>query len=228
MNGVFQYPFDFSMRGNFAFSTFLDDGTNTALLHFLQGYPRPSEQFCLLTGKSGSGKTHLLQALSQQHEQSVYLPFKLLLRHDPVLLEGLHVYPLLVIDDLETIAGNRAWEEAFFRLFNAAHAAGSQLCMAVEGDANQLPWVLADLRSRLQLAVKFTVRELGDADKSGVLLAEAARRGILLKDEVTEYLMHRSSRNLHDLMQVLDRLDTLSLSEKRRMTIPFIRERMGW
>jgi DnaA family protein len=228
MMQVFQYPFDFSMRGEFSFGTFLDHGPNAALLKFLQGFTQGKDQFCLLAGRSGCGKTHLLQALSQQHQEAVYLPLQFLAEHDPAILEGLQSYPLLVVDDLEKIAGSQPWEEAFFRLFNEAHAAGTRLCMAGQGAPEQLPWRLADLRSRLQLAVTFEVRELDEGNKRSVMLAEASRRGMQLKAEIVDYLLHRSSRNLRDLMQVLDRLDTLSLSEKRRLTIPFIRERMGW
>jgi DnaA family protein len=87
---------------------------------------------------------------------------------------------------------------------------------------------LADLRSRLQLCVSFEIVENDDAAKATIMRARAEQRGIELKDEVMQYIMLRNSRNLHDLMAILDKLDTLSLAEQRRVTIPFVREIMHW
>jgi DnaA family protein len=76
--------------------------------------------------------------------------------------------------------------------------------------------------------VQFEVHELRDEGKAQVLQREAQNRGMPLRPEVVSYLLSRNERNLHDLMTTLDTLDSLSLSEKRRMTIPFIREKMHW
>jgi DnaA family protein len=91
-----------------------------------------------------------------------------------------------------------------------------------------LPLALADLRSRLQLSVVFEVQPLDEAGRLEVLLQRAHQRGIELKDDVAAYIMARSPRGMLDLLSVLDRLDMLSLAEKRRVTIPFIRSIFAW
>lgn len=146
----------------------------------------------------------------------------------PELLESLMGSKLVVLDDLQVLAGRAEWEEALFRLFNELHAAGSYFCVAMDRPLDEAGWKLPDLHSRLKLAVRFDIHELRDEGKAVVLQREAEKRGMPLKPEVISYLLSRNDRNLHELMQTLDALDSLSLSEKRRMTIPFIREKMNW
>jgi DnaA family protein len=107
-------------------------------------------------------------------------------------------------------------------------ASGGRLCFAATDVLALLPLQLADLRSRLQLCVSYEVVENADAAKALIMRLRAEQRGIELKDEVMQYIMLRNSRNLHDLMAVLDKLDTLSLAEQRRVTIPFVKEIMSW
>jgi DnaA family protein len=228
MGGSFQLPFSFSFREELNFASFLTAPDNAALLHYLQGFGQGEDQFCFLWGAAGSGKTHLLQALCHASATAVYLPLAQLLEHGPQSLDGLDAFSFLVFDDVQLLAGQRAWEERLFQLFNAMHAQRAHICLAADRNPAALPFMLADLRSRLQLSVVFEVQPLDEAGRQQVLLQRAQQRGIELKDEVAAYIMARSPRGMLDLLAVLDRLDMLSLSEKRRVTIPFIRSIFNW
>lgn len=228
MGGSFQLPFAFSFREELDFDSFHATPANAALVHYLQGFGQGADQFCFLWGAAGAGKTHLLQALSHTSSTAVYLPLAQLLAHGPDSLAGLEAFAFLVLDDVQAVAGQRAWEEQLFQLFNALHAQGARICMAADRNPAALPLTLADLRSRLQLSVVFEVQPLDEAGRLAVLLQRARQRGIELKDEVAAYIMSRSPRGMLDLLAVLDRLDTLSLAEKRRITIPFIRGIFNW
>lgn len=228
MTSGFQLPIEFAFPGKCGFDTFIDSGQNTAALHFLKEFATGRHQFCLLWGRYGSGKSHLLRAICQGNNNAVYLPLDKMPESDPQLLHELDGFSLVVLDDLQLISGKADWEEALFILFNQLHAVGARLCVALDSPLDQCNWQLPDLHSRLKLAVQFEMHELADIEKEQVLLREARSRGMPLKPEVVAYLLSRNNRNLHELMSVLDRLDTLSLSEKRRLTIPFIREKLHW
>ena len=60
------------------------------------------------------------------------------------------------------------------------------------------------------------------------LRLRAHARGIELTDDVLAFILHRASRDMAELFEYLQRLDTISLAEKRRVTIPFIKEALGW
>ncbi len=228
MSGSFQYPFNFAIQTELLFSNFFSSRANEALLHFLQDFARSNERLCYLWGNRGSGKTHLLQALCQSSDRAVYIPLQQMMAFGPHTLDGLETLDLVVLDDLQLVAGNKAWEEKLFELFNAAQSSAGRLCFAASEPLAHLPLKLADLRSRLQLCVSYEVVENDDFDKALVMRQRADQRGIPLKEDVMQYIMLRNSRNMHDLMAVLDRLDTLSLAEQRRVTIPFVREIMNW
>jgi DnaA-homolog protein len=228
MTDSFQYPFDFAIQTELSFDNFVSSPANAALLHFLQGFAHSNERLCYLWGGMGSGKTHLLQALCQGSDRAVYIPLQQMLAHGPHTLDGLETLDMIVLDDLQVVAGQIAWEEKLFELFNAVQAAGGRLCFAATAGLALLPLQLPDLRSRLQLCVSYAVVENEDAAKALIMRARAEQRGIELKDEVMQYIMLRNSRNLHDLMAVLDKLDELSLAEQRRVTIPFVKEIMHW
>ncbi len=226
--GAFQYPFEFALRKEVLFDNFFCIPDNAPLLHFLQGFTASRERLCLLHGVPGSGKTHLLQALCHHIEHAVYLPLRQLQSYGPVTLEGLENFPLLVIDDVQVVAGDAAWEERLFALFNAVHAGTGHLCLAADKPAAQLPLQLADLRSRLQLCIPFEVRELDDAAKAVVLRQNAAQRGMELREDAAHYILLHSPRGMHALLAVLDKLDHQSLAEQRKLTLPFIKACMDW
>jgi DnaA family protein len=228
MTGSFQYPFNFVIQTELLFSNFFSSPANAPLLYFLQNFTGSSEQLCYLWGTRGSGKTHLLQALCQGSDKAVYIPLQQLLAYGPRTLDGLETLDMIVLDDLQVVAGHRAWEEKIFELFNAVQAFGGRLCFAATDVLALLPLQLADLRSRLQLCVAYEVLANDDAVKALIIKSRAEQRGMELKDDVMQYIMLRNSRNLHDLMAVLDQLDTVSLAEQRRITIPFVKEIMHW
>ena len=67
-----------------------------------------------------------------------------------------------------------------------------------------------------------------DADKLRILQFRAQRRGMKLNDESGRYILSRAPRGMSALMGVLERLDRDSIAARRPLTIPFIKERMGW
>jgi DnaA family protein len=228
MSSSFQYPFAFTFQDELTFGNFVAGASNAELLEFLPRFERGSVPFCYLWGRTGSGKTHLLQALSHASDTAVYLPLQQLQAYDASCLDGLEACDFLVFDDVQVVAGKRDWEEKLFYLFNAQQALGGKICMSASAAPLALPLQLADLKSRLQLALVYEVKPLDETDKQTALIQRAALRGIELKAEVATYLLSRSPRGMQELLAVLARLDTLSLAEKRRITIPFVKDIFHW
>lgn len=179
-------------------------------------------------GAPGTGKSHLLQAaIRRVHENgrpAMYLPLREVRAHGAVLLEGLESMGALALDDLDAVAGDRAWEEALFGLYNRCQAGGGRWLFSSRLAPAATPFVLRDLQSRLTAALLFQLEELADDDKQRVLQATARVRGIELSPQVAGFLIRRLPRNLHDLIAALELLDRESLREGRPLTVPFVRE----
>jgi DnaA family protein len=87
---------------------------------------------------------------------------------------------------------------------------------------------LGDLQSRLQSGLMLQIKDLNDSEKISLLQLRAENRGMKLPDAVAEFILLRADRSIVGLMRVLDKLDTRSLQEKRSLTVPLVKECMGW
>ena len=227
MASLNQLALDFPVEDALSFDTFVVEPWNGELVTTLAKLAE-AEQFYYLWGQPGSGKTHLLQALCNDCESSVYVPLKKLGEHGPQVLEGLEQIDLVCVDDLDCLSGQVAWQEGLFRLFNDIREQGGRLITSACQTPRQLPVELQDLRSRLSWGTIYQLHGLSDAGKAEALRIRAALRGIEMSPEILNYILLRSNRDMQALLHVLETLDQLSLVEKRKVTIPFIRQIMQW
>lgn len=223
-----QLPLSFSWRHGIRLDDFVA-GDHAALVHSLRDCAAgQGEQFVYVWGGAGAGKSHLLQATCQAAAERgvavAYLPLAELATYGPDILEGLEALALVCVDDLQLIAGRREWEEALFHFYNRLRDTQTTLVVAGDSSPAALPVALADLRSRLAWGPVFKLSELSDAEKIAALQRRAGLRGLELPDEVAQFLIRRSPRDMASLFALLDRLDRESLAQQRRLTIPFVRQ----
>lgn len=178
-----------------------------------------------LWGASGTGKTHLLQAVcADAGNTAAYFPLARASALPPEALAGFERTRVLCVDDVDAVAGDLAWETALFRLFNEAAELRTRLIFAAAAPPRQADWCLEDWRSRASACVVYQLRELDDAGRVEALRLRATQRGLQLPHETSDYLLRRMPRDLRSLFDILDHLDEESLVAQRRLTIPFIRD----
>jgi DnaA family protein len=217
-----QLPLPVQLRADAVFASF-HAGMNTELLAALKARtPAP----LWLWGAAGTGRTHLLQAACADAGAvgAAYFPLRSEPRLPPAALAGLASRSLVCIDDVDLAAGDRAWEDGLFALFNDATEHGTRLVFAASASPAALSWGLADWRSRAAACIVYQVRELDDAGRIEALRLRAQQRGLQLPADTADYLLRRMPRDLNSLLGVLDDLDVASLAAQRRLTVPFIRD----
>ncbi|MFN2330008.1 MAG: DnaA ATPase domain-containing protein, partial [Chromatocurvus sp.] len=143
------------------------------------------------------------------------------------VLEGLEQYPLVAIDDVQAIAGQTAWEEALFHLYNRLRDAGGRLLSAASLAPEQLALHLPDLRSRLAWGALYALRPADDVTRGQILMVRAQASGLELPEETAQFLLRRYPRDLPALIDLLGRLDQAALVSQRRLTVPFVRSVLG-
>lgn len=227
-----QLPLGVGLRDDATFANFLS-GPNASLVdHLVHQLDSGGEPFLYLWGKPGVGRSHLLQAAchaaSDQDRRALYLPLEELGHFPPLMLEEVERLDLVAIDDLERVVGRKRWEEALFHAFNRLRDAGKRLVIAAEAAPRQLPVRLPDLASRLTWGMTFQVQGLDDEQRLAALTLRARVRGMQLPDEVARYILHRGPRRLGELFEALEALDRASLSAQRKLTIPFVKQALGW
>ncbi len=206
-----------------------DDGQVLALLAAQRDGSGEAQLY--LSGPPHSGRSHLLMgqctAAREAGLMPVYLPAAEHAQLAPEMLEGLERFDLIAIDDVDTLAGLADWEQALFALYNRARDRGCRLLFSASAAAACAGFTLPDLRTRLGWGLNYRLKPLDDAQREQLLRQLAARRGLDLPPEVARYLLSRYSRDTGELNALIERLDRESLAEQRRLSIPFVRERLS-
>ena len=122
------------------------------------------------------------------------------------------------------MAGLPDWERCLFSLWQRATERNATLLFAARENPAQVPFGLADLKSRLASSAVFAVRELNDDEQVEALNLRAELRGFELPPETARYLQRRFPRDMRTLCEVLDTLDDAAFAAQRRITVPFIRD----
>jgi DnaA family protein len=73
----------------------------------------------------------------------------------------------------------------------------------------------------------YQLQSLDDNQKHAALQFQAAKRGMELPDEVADFLLRHSARDMHSLSGLLTQLERASMAAQRRLTIPFARQVLG-
>ncbi len=197
-------------------------GPNDAALAHLQlwaGSPTRSPVPTYLWGIPGSGKTHLLKAVTHAlREQGAAIGWMDASMAEPpefderwavVLMDEVHLYTAVQ-------------QHAAFNWFVNAQTLQRGVLAAGELPPADLR-LREDLRTRLGWGHVFQLQVLTEPERRAVLRQAADARGIFLADEVMDFILTRFSRDLGYLMQLLDQLDGYALQTKRAITIPLIR-----
>jgi DnaA family protein len=229
-----QLALNVSLQDSLSFDNFFVTDQSIQALSFLKSWLSGERFQCAaLWGGSGSGRSHLLQAAvseaDRQGYSALYLPCKDILTLDPLaLLQGLENASLIALDDVDALAGNMAWEHALFGLYNALFESCGRMLVSSSTAATEIPFVTADVRSRLAWGVTFKLPSLSDQDKLNAMQMRSMARGMQMPDDVARYILSRSSRDFSQLLHVLDSLDSATIEAQRKLTIPFVRQVCGW
>jgi DnaA-homolog protein len=216
-------------KAKFLLASYLDDLQETALI---------------LSGPSGVGKSHLLSAATAYSErkgahQSCYFSLAELNAFDlpendlKVLFGSFEPYTMLALDHVDEWLLNdpetRSFKElCLFNLFNHYKMSQKVLVLSFQASLDQLDFVLPDLLSRLRSGLFIKLSAYTDAEKELILQHVAIKKGFSLEDGVSAYIIKRSGRDLSHLIKLLDVLDKASLTEQRKLTIPFVKKVLDW
>jgi DnaA family protein len=220
-----------NLRDGFRFDSYYADETseNFETCRVLESFVDSEEQQQnILWGESYSGKTHLLQACCTKEAENnrpvSYLPLTILKTYGSEVLVGLSQSQLLVVDDVDSVIGDKTWETALFNLINQTRDNKQRLLLSSQQNPRRLDCLLPDLASRLIWGGSYQLHALSDDEKPKALKARAEQRGFELNDRVLEYLFRHYPRDIESMMEILNKLDEESLRQKNVITVPFVKQ----
>jgi len=216
-----QIPLAIGPEAARTFENFLPGPNAAALAHLQMLVPGAPPVY--LWGPPGSGKSHLLHAVVERAQQqgASIAWFEAAV---PAPWQAPEHCDWIALDDCQAL--DAAQQQAAFGLFVDAGAQGAVVLAAGSVPPVDLD-VREDLRTRLGWGHVFALQPLAEPEVRSALRREADRRGTFLTDEVMDYLLTRFARDLKHLMAQLDRLDEFSLSTKRAITVPLLKQMLA-
>lgn len=213
------------LQDHAVFESFLPVGNESLVAFLRETAERGDGPGGWIWGAQSTGKTHLLQAVCERAgDRAQFLPLKELADAGPEILDGLASRHFVCLDDVDSLSGDDDWEVGLFQLVNALTDAGHVLICSASAAPREAGFRLPDLASRFSRLPSFHLKPLVDAQRMAALQLRARHRGIDLPDDTASYLLTRSQRDMASLYALLDKLDSESLREQRKLTIPFVKK----
>ena len=182
-------------------------------------------------GPEGSGRTHLLEAMTHAAE-SAGLEHIALYPTEPTAWVRLEekisslaqsdLPSVITVDDVDRL--DERLVGALFRILNHVQASKAIHVFMAGSDAPANLKLREDLRTRLGWGLIFQTQVLADDEKIQALEQAAKARGLVLSPDVLPWLLNRFYRDMPNLMALIDALDAYSLETKRAVTLPLVRE----
>jgi DnaA family protein len=165
----------------------------------LRDGPAPPNRFVYVWGPSGSGKSHLAAALRTQAPSG-----------------------LVIVDDCQDLDDNE--QERLFHRFNAIAQDPGQALVTFGDQPPPRLSLMPDLASRLGWGIVFGLEPLGDDDLLAAMRRVGQERGLPIGEEVFDYLLRHTRRDMASLKTILDSLDRLSLERQRPVSLSLLRD----
>jgi chromosomal replication initiator protein len=174
-----------------------------------------------LYGGVGLGKTHLMHAIawhiSQRQPDRIVLymsaekfmyQFIRALRYKTIMdfKEQFRSVDVLMIDDIQFIAGKDATQEEFFHTFNALVDANRQIVISADKSPSDLDGMEERLKSRLGCGLVADIHPADYELRLGILQSKAEQLGIDMPPKVLEFLAHKITSNVRELEGALNRI----------------------
>jgi len=153
-------------------------------------------------GGVGLGKTHLIQAVGNgilaNHPDAkiVYVSTETFVNEflDSIrfkkqgFADRYRSADVLIVDDIQFIAGKEKTQEEFFHTFNALHQANKQIILTSDKPPKAIPTLEERLRSRFEWGMAIDIQPPDFETRQAILQTKASNQGVILPDDVVEFL----------------------------------------
>ncbi|HEY4238458.1 MAG TPA: chromosomal replication initiator protein DnaA [Kofleriaceae bacterium] len=235
-----------TLNPRYTFDTFVAGPSNQLAFAASQAaassYP-PKYNPVFLCGGVGLGKTHLLHSIGHQQlanrpgARIVYLSSERFMNEyvQAIRTGRMHEFrrnyregiDVLLIDDVQFLAGKESTQDEFFHTFNALHENHKQIVLT----ADRKPHEISDIADRLR--TRFAWGLLADIEppelevRIAILRKKAAVEAVELPDDVALYIASNIKSNVRELEGALIRLSAYASLSKRRIDLEFAQETLG-
>lgn len=220
------------LNPKYTFESFIVGGSNELAYSACMAVARdPGTKYnpLFLYGGVGLGKTHLIQAVGNEvlrknpGSRILYISSETFvnefLDHIRFKKKGFadryRNTDVLIVDDMQFIAGKEKTQEEFFHTFNALHQANKQIIISSDKPPKAIPTLEERLRSRFEWGMAIDIQSPDFETRCAILQTKAQQTGVSLPRDTVEYIATTVQTNIRELEGALNQL--LALCEMRGM-----------
>ncbi len=216
------FTYDFNLNSNYTFETFIEGDCNrlarSAGFAVAQRPGITSFNPLMVYGGVGLGKTHLAQAIGNeilQHisdKEVIYVPAEKFTQQfiESVKINKIQEFQnfynrcdILILDDVQFLAGREKTQEIFFHVFNHLHQSGKQIIMTSDCPPKDLKGMEERLLSRFKWGLTADLQQPDFETRIAIIHKKMQSDGINIPEKVIEYLAYSVDTNVRELEGVL-------------------------
>jgi len=230
-DGPIVTPSELNVR--FKFSSFVV-GHNSQFAHAaakaVAEAPGDSYNPLFLYGGVGLGKTHLMHAIGHEvhdrfpRKRVVYLTSEqftnevissIATARMGEFRNKYRTVDVLLIDDVQFLAGKDRTKEEFFHTFNALHEINKQIVISSDRPPKEIPTLEDRLRSRFEWGLIADIQSPDFETRLAILHSKLGINGSLVPEEVLSFIAHKVQRNIRELEGALTRVQAFAAVHQR-------------
>jgi chromosomal replication initiator protein len=226
----------------YSFDTFIVGSSNQfahAACRAVAEAPSRSYNPLYIYGGVGLGKTHLMHAIGHYvvtHLKNLKLTYisserfmnEMInaVRYDRILdfRERYRSVDVLLVDDVQFLAGKEGTQTEFFHTFNALYDSQKQIVISSDCPPHEIPQLEERLRSRFEWGLIADIQAPDLETKTAILKRKAETEGVPLPDNVAIYIAGKIKSNIRELEGSLIRLIAYASLTGREITLPLAQD----